>query len=150
MALAKREFIPEFEADYADAWMGANYPAYGLYCRHVKGLRLRDIEYVLEEPDMRSAAIFADVKDLDVDSIAADAPPSGMPIIRLNQVRRGFIRGCNASHEVKVWLHVQGEQTEKITILGNDLSEAQDPIVTAENVRSAAVYQSGNRMPHQS
>ncbi len=147
LAWAQREFIPESEGDYPDSWIFGNLPSHGLYCRHVNGLRLRSVEYVLEEPDMRPALMFDDVKNLDIDSFAAPAPPSGMPVMRLKQVRRAFIRGCSASPGTGTYAQVEGEETEKISVMGNDLSEAGKPISLAEGVRSNAVFESGNRMP---
>lgn len=149
-AWAQREFIPESEGDYPDSWIFGNLPSHGLYCRHVNGLRLRSVEYVLEESDMRPALMFDDVKNLDIDSFAAPAPPSGMPVMRLKQVRRAFIRGCSASPGTGTYLQVEGQDTEKISVMGNDLSEAGKPISLAEGVKSNAVFESGNRMPHQS
>jgi polygalacturonase len=146
LAWAHRE-PPEFERDYAEAIMLGNLPSYGMYCRHVNGLKLRDVEYVLEEPDMRPALMFDDVKNLDIDSLAAKAPPSGMPVMRLKQVRRAFIRGCSASPGTGTYLQVEGEWTEKISLMGNDLSEAGKPISLAEGVKSTAVFASGNWMP---
>jgi hypothetical protein len=118
-----------------------------MYCRHVNGLKLHDVEYVLEKPDMRPALMCDDVKNLDIDSFAAMAPPSRMPVMRLKQVRRAFIRGCSASPDTGTYLQVEGEETEKISVMGNDLSEAGKAISLAEGVKSNAVFESGNRMP---
>jgi len=150
LAWAQREFIPESEGDYPDSWMFANLPSHGLYCRHVNGLRLRSVEYVLEEPDMRPALMFDDVKNLDMDGIDADAPPSGLPVMRLKQVRRAFIRGCSASPDTGTYVQVEGEETEKISVMGNDLSEAANPVLIGDEVKRGTVFESGNRMPRQS
>jgi hypothetical protein len=147
LAWAKREFIPESQGDYPDSWIFGNLPSHGLYCRHVNGLRLRSVEYVLEEPDMRPALMFDDVRNLDIDGFAAMAPPSGMPVIRLKQVSRAFLRGCSAPPGTGTYLQVEGEDTEKICVMGNDLSEAGKPISLEDGVKSNALFESGNRMP---
>lgn len=41
-------------------------PAYGLYARHVKGLRMHNIRFFLEAPDCRPAVIYQDVQDVEV------------------------------------------------------------------------------------
>ena len=41
----------------------ANYPAYALYCRHVKNLTLDNITTSLEQPDERPALVLDDVHD---------------------------------------------------------------------------------------
>ena len=46
-------------------WAGPT-PAYGLYARHVDGLRLRDVRFVLQRPDERPDIIFEDVDNKSV------------------------------------------------------------------------------------
>jgi hypothetical protein len=95
---ANRGFLPEFGPDYPESiCVAGNLPAYGLFCRHVDGLRMRNMEYVMEEPDARPALIFDDVKNLDMDGFAASPPAaSGLPLIRFKEVRRAFVRGCSS------------------------------------------------------
>jgi polygalacturonase len=46
--------VPEAEAAYPEIRMfGARLPAWGIYARHVKGLRMRDVKLDLESPDGR-------------------------------------------------------------------------------------------------
>jgi hypothetical protein len=45
-------------------WAGPT-PAYGLFARHVDGLRLRDVSFELMRPDERPDMVFDDVKNLD-------------------------------------------------------------------------------------
>ena len=45
-------------------WAGPT-PAYGLFARHVDGLRLRDVTFELMRPDERPDMVFDDVKNLD-------------------------------------------------------------------------------------
>jgi hypothetical protein len=144
---ARREWIPEFELDYPEAIMLGNLPSYGMYCRHVNGLRMMNVEYVLEEPDMRPALMLEDVKNLDVDGFAATPPASGEPLIRLKQVRRAFLRGCSAAPDTKTFLQVEGDQSEKITLIGNDLSEASVAVSVATGVKPGTVFEMGNRLP---
>ena len=46
-------------------WAGPT-PAYGLYARHVDGLRLRDVRFALQRPDERPDIIFEDVDNKSV------------------------------------------------------------------------------------
>ena len=47
-------------------------PAYGLYCRHVEGLTLRDIQLNTRKPDMRHAVVLDDVKQVQIERLQAD------------------------------------------------------------------------------
>lgn len=138
--------VPEFEHNYPDAFMLGPLPAYGLYCRHVKGLKLRHVEFSLEEADMRPALVCDDVKNLDLDSMTASAPAEGEPVIRLEQVRRAFIRGCSAPRAAKMFLRAEGSSTEQVTIMGNDLSGVAEAISVDASVNRAAIHESGNRL----
>jgi polygalacturonase len=59
--------IEEREADYPECGMFGTLPAYGLYCRHVKGLRLLNVQFTPTKPDARPALVFDDAEDVLVD-----------------------------------------------------------------------------------
>ena len=40
----KRRFIPEYSDVYPEAWRFRNLPAYAIWARHVKGLKLCDFQ----------------------------------------------------------------------------------------------------------
>src|ERR1035438_7137412 len=59
--------VPERDNAYPEGWMFGALPAWGLYCRHVKGLKLHNVKLLLTAPDARHAMVFDDVEDLDLD-----------------------------------------------------------------------------------
>jgi len=64
--------IPEEKPDaYPEHWMFGPLPAYGFYARHVRGMRLRDVELACAGPDARPPVVCADVEGLFADN----APP---------------------------------------------------------------------------
>jgi len=79
--------VPEKPADYPEYSMFGRLPAYGLYCRHVKGLKLLNVQLQLAKPDQRHAVVFEDVEDALIDSPDV---PSGK--IRLVGVKDVYIR----------------------------------------------------------
>jgi polygalacturonase len=84
--------IPEKEADYPEYSMFGRLSAYGLYCRHVKGLKLFNVELQLEKPDQRHAVVFEDVEDALIDCLDAPLSPDTGRMIHLNDVKKVFIR----------------------------------------------------------
>ncbi len=54
--------VPEDADRYPEFGMFGKLPAYALYCRHVKGLRLRDVEASAEQPDERPDILCEDVE----------------------------------------------------------------------------------------
>ncbi len=62
-----RRKIEERESMYPECAMFGRLPAYGLYCRHVKGLRLLNVEFTPRQADARPALSFDDVDDVLID-----------------------------------------------------------------------------------
>jgi hypothetical protein len=62
-----RRKVVEREDVYPECAMFGTLPAYGLYCRHVKGLRLLNVQFAPVKPDARPAMVFDDVEDVLVD-----------------------------------------------------------------------------------
>jgi hypothetical protein len=59
---AARE-VPEYEKEYPEPSRFGTIPSWGMFARHVKGLRMNDVELSLMKADFRSAFILDDVKD---------------------------------------------------------------------------------------
>ncbi|MFQ6034360.1 MAG: glycoside hydrolase family 28 protein [Sedimentisphaerales bacterium] len=59
--------IPEKPDAYPEYSMFGRLPAYGFYCRHVKGLRISNVQLQLLKPDQRHAIVFEDVQDAITD-----------------------------------------------------------------------------------
>jgi hypothetical protein len=59
-------------------------PAWGMFVRHVDGLKMKNISFSLEEPDFRSAFVFDDVKNLEVDGLELDAKGGDKALVMRN------------------------------------------------------------------
>ena len=53
--------VPELEASYPECTMFGTLPAYGLFARHVDGLRLQNVDFSTNSPDTRPATALVDV-----------------------------------------------------------------------------------------
>lgn len=140
---ANRE-IPEHEKSYPEARQFGRLPGYGLYCRHVDGLRLGNIEFRAGPSEARPAFVCDDVQNLDVDTISGTAIKGTQPFIKLIRAKRAFIRGCTAPTGIKTFLQAEGAETESIVLNGNNLLGAERPVYIDGNVSSTAVTASGN------
>jgi hypothetical protein len=80
--------VPEQEKSYPEARMFGRLPAYGFYCRHVKGLRLRDLDLRATAAEPRPAIVCDDVKELDIDRLHATANSTGQPLVKLVDTTR--------------------------------------------------------------
>jgi len=84
--------VPEKPQAYPEYSMFGRLPAYGLYCRHVKGLKLLNVQLQLANSDQRHGLVFEDVEDALIYDLAGPYPPGAESTIKLNNVKEVFIR----------------------------------------------------------
>jgi hypothetical protein len=118
-------------------------PSYGLYCRHVAGLSLRNAEFRLEGDDHRPAMICDDVSGLDIDQLRADGAADAPSLILLSNVRQAMIRGCRPENAAPAFLRLQGA-CESISVIGNDLSRPAAPFSFENRTLKKAIHAKAN------
>jgi polygalacturonase len=131
--------IPEVPASYPEYRIFGVLPAYGLYCRHVEGLTLSNLQTDFEEPDARPALICDDVGHLDVFSAKLGQNSGGGPAMLFRNVRGAMVHGCQPWQELATYLRVEGRESEGITLVANDLHFARKAVDVSGDVPSGAV-----------
>ena len=84
--------VPEKPEAYPEYSMFGRLPAYGFYCRHVKGLKLLNVQLQLAKSDQRHGIVFEDVEDALIDGLVAPRSAGANSIVRLTGVKKVFIR----------------------------------------------------------
>jgi len=84
--------IPEKPTDYPEYAMFGRLSAYGFYCRHVKGLKMFNVQLQSAKPDQRHAIVLEDVDDSLVDCLDAPSSPDAETVIQLTNVKNVSIR----------------------------------------------------------
>jgi len=75
--------VPERPSDYPDFTEFGELPAWGIYLRHVKGLKIKDLTVTLDSADYRPAFVADDVNGLSMDAIkVTGVDPSPTIIVR--------------------------------------------------------------------
>ena len=120
-------------------------PAYGFYCRHVKGLKLRNIQFQLDKSDQRHALVAEDCENLSIDDLDAPFSQNAAAIIRLTDVKGALISGCRPQTGTDTFLKLDGTASEGIVLTANDLSRAGKVAVIAPNVPKTALSQMANQ-----
>jgi hypothetical protein len=138
--------IPEEAEKYPEYAMFGRLPAYGLYCRHVQGLKVSNVQLQLAGDDKRHAIIFDDVKGAAVDGLDAPFFTGAAALVRLTDARDISIRNCMAPAGTDTFVSVQGPQTAGVTLMGNDFRRVKKVVEAAEQVPPTAVAQVANRM----
>jgi len=142
---ARRE-IPENAEKYPEHSMFGRLPAYGFYCRHMKGLSLRGIETGFLQDDERPALVCDDVDGLELAGSAFAGAPDAEPSVRLEQVQDAFVHGCRAPGRIATWMEVSGNRCERLSVMGNDLGNASKAVDIGGDVAKDAVFVNGNRV----
>lgn len=75
--------VPEKSESYPKGDMFGVLPAYGFYCRHVKGLCLHNLDLSFEKEDERPAIIADDVRGLDIVDLCAQLHGPAKAVVRL-------------------------------------------------------------------
>ncbi len=119
--------VPEIPGAYPQTRMFGWLPASGLYCRHVKGLSLRNMSFRAPTDEWRPTLICDDISPLTVSSFETTSIKDGIPAIGLTNIDRGWISGAVAPTGSRAILTVEGPKTKDILISGCDLREAAQP-----------------------
>jgi len=136
--------VPEKEKDYPEAHAFGKLPSYGLYCRHVTGLRLQKLELRPGDSEERPAIFCEDVKNVEISGLRSQPIQGTQPVVQLTQTRQALVRDCSAPPTTKTFLEVQGGQTGPVVVMNNDFSGAENAIQIGADVPSKAVRTSGN------
>ena len=145
--LAERE-VPEEPAKYPDANMFGDLPAYGLYCRHVKGLSLNNLRMTVKNPDERPFFIGEDVEDLEVSRLGGQSVGK-TPFLVLQDVRRALLGPLAAPSGTGIFLKLGGGDTKNVRIMGCNLNNAKQAFAAGPEVPPDAWFESGNFLPGQ-
>ena len=136
--------VPENATSYPESTKFGHFPAYGFYCRHVENLTLSGIDLSWKTKDLRPALRFEDVRDLRVEGLTARCAPEAPAAVILSGVRNAFFTGCVPSGGVPSFLRLL-EGTERVSAVGNDLSETRNPFSFENGVDRAILFKAANR-----
>jgi polygalacturonase len=140
-----RRAISEESAAYPEFKMFGKLPAYGFYCRHVKGLRLENVRTGFTRADDRPALVCDGVTGLHLAGSSFDTTAAADSAIRLVDSSEALIQGCRASGPAGTWLRVEGPASRRISIIGNDLANARHAVEAAAGVSKDSIFLSANR-----
>ena len=111
-----RREVREREKSYPESTMFGTLPAWGFYCRHVRGLKFVNLQLETAEPDLRHAMMFDDVEDVQIDGLNARVAPGAAPMLRMIDVRRAKITGLSSKLAIDTLLELEGTPTSEILL----------------------------------
>ena len=113
--LAAKE-LPERESSYPEATMWGPMPVYGFFCRHVEGLRMRDVRVDCQQPDARPLLACDDVVDARFAGLGTKAAGEREATIRLHNVRDLTLGEFDFSRAERCWVELTGAQTRNVAL----------------------------------
>jgi hypothetical protein len=136
---AKRQ-VPEVAAEYFGVWGTAPFgpPAYGLYARNVKNLTLHNVRFDYENADARPAIVFDNVQDASVTGLSAKGSAE-TELIRIVNSKDVLLAASRLLTNAAVFLQVEGEASEGITVNGGDIRKALKPLAFERGANKNAV-----------
>lgn len=138
--------VPQKAASYPESTMFGVLPAYGFYCRHVKGLRFSDVWLQTTAADQRHALLCEDVEDVLIDTVDASYSPGAHATIRLVDAKGALVRGCRPKVGTDVFLDLQGAKSERVMLMANDLSGVARVAEIGPEVSKTALAQRANHL----
>jgi polygalacturonase len=130
--------VPEREGAYPTVAMFGRLPAFGLYLRHARDVKLRGVELVAEQADRRPALVADDVAALQVAAFTGGPGRGPGPVVWLHDVRGGVVQASVAPDDVQVFLRVSGAATAGLALVGNAYRTAA-PVDVAPEILPAAL-----------
>ncbi|HET6994695.1 MAG TPA: glycosyl hydrolase family 28 protein [Chitinophagaceae bacterium] len=117
--------VPNIAAEYFGVWDPApgGPPAYGMYARNVKGLSLQNVRFEYEQADARPAIIFDNVQDATINGLSAMGSGE-TELLRFINSKDILLTATRLLTSSAVFLRVEGQSSEGITIDGGDLRKA--------------------------
>lgn len=138
-----RHVVPEAIDQYPEVkTFGPIIPAYGVWARHVKGLKMKNVTFRLKHNDLRPVLICEDGKDLMVEGWHIPGTSNAQAIIRLENVDSATIRKTVVKGSAGTFVRVEGSRSKDIRLSKNRVSGVAQTIEhISENKATAALGQ---------
>jgi polygalacturonase len=139
--------IPEKPQNYPESTMFGTLPAYGFFCRHVKGLQFHNLQFRTSALDYRHAVVLDDVDEAVLDSLDTPFAVGAAGTIQCTNSQNILIRNCRPPSGAEPFLDLSGPQTGSILLMGNDLARVKQITHLAADVPESALALQANRLP---
>jgi len=108
----------------------------GFICDSVEGLELNNVQV---NAGKGSPFVISNCRDVELRGIKSTKPQPDKPVIRMENVRDAFVRGCRAFPGTGSFLELAGKTSGNILLTGNDLSAAENQFVLKDDAPQGAV-----------
>ena len=126
--------VPEAIDKYPEVkTFGPSIPAYGVWARHVQGLKLNNITFRLKTNDLRPAFICEDGKNIEINDCKIPETRGAESIFRLVNVDGAKIKKVKTKANANAFVRVEGSNSKNIKLSDNN-SQSKKEIELAPGV----------------
>jgi hypothetical protein len=135
-----RQVVPEAIDKYPEVkTFGPLVPAYGVWARHVDGLKLKNVKFTLNQNDLRPAFICEDGKNIELSNWAIPETRDAQAIIRLENVAGASITNNTVPGAAHAFVRVEGNTSGDIHILKNKLPGISKKVDLSADLKTGTV-----------
>ena len=117
-----RQLVPEAIDQYPEVkTFGPTIPAYGIWARHVKGLKLINVSFHIKNNDLRPAFVCDDGKDIEISNWKVPAGAGAQSVIRLQNVDGASIHNNDVKTEAASFVRVEGTASNNVHVAKNNI-----------------------------
>ena len=119
---------------------------YWLKARYVNGMKLNNVQLQLGGA-IESALVYENGERLELNAINVQGISGNGPVIKLNQVKGTYIHNMQLP-EIETFVYAEGDETEDISLVGNDLRKAKIPFDASGEVKGETVFPKAEKVSY--
>lgn len=128
--------IAEDEARYPEQLFFGSLPSYGMYVRHVDGLKVKNLTMELRDKDDRPALVLDDVHKSQFSDLQLSQGSSEEPTIMITNSSNVAFDFVNVINAPKVLMEIRGEGSKSISLKMLNKKWGSHPIITTHGASS--------------
>jgi hypothetical protein len=137
-----RQAIEEKIDTYPEiARFGPTLPAFGVFARHAKGLKIKGLTLRLAAPDLRPAFVCQDCEYSEFSGWKVPAAAVAESLVRLESTRRSSLSGFELAGEATTFVLVEGKESREIKFTNNKLGSTTKAVEYAGGAVAASIVQ---------
>jgi len=134
------QVVPEAIDQYPEVkTFGPTIPAYGVWARHVKGLKMINVNIHIQQHDLRPAFVCDDGQDIEISNAEIPASRAAASVIRLQNVEGARIFNIGVKGEAVAFVRVEGSNSKGIQLTNNKIPGSIKMVELPVGVQSGIV-----------
>lgn len=124
-----RQAVPEAIDKYPEVkTFGPLVPAYGVWARHVQGLKLINVAFTIAANDLRPAIVCEDGKNIEITRCNIPETTGAQAVIRFENVKGAVVNQTTAKGNATVFVRVEGNSSKDIKVEKNSTPEIKNAV----------------------